>query len=111
LTEEQAHEWRMIVEALPADWFRRENHSLLAQYCRHIVAARRIAEAVGRVEERLRDGDLEAVAAYDKLLTMQERESRIIVNAATRMRLTQQSIISDKKQKPTQWPSNPWEDD
>ena len=48
LTREQAAEWRAVVDRLPADWFARETHGLLVQYCRHVVAARRVAELVAR---------------------------------------------------------------
>ena len=37
LTDEQALEWRLIVNRLPADWFPAETHGILAQYCRHVV--------------------------------------------------------------------------
>ena len=46
LTEEQAAEWRAVVDRLPADWFARENHGLLAQYCRHVTTIRRLARMV-----------------------------------------------------------------
>jgi hypothetical protein len=43
LTDDQAAEWRAVVERMPADWFPRETYGLLSQYCRHVVTARRIA--------------------------------------------------------------------
>jgi hypothetical protein len=43
LTEEEAEEWRAIASRMPHDWFTRENHPLLAEYCRHIVRARDLA--------------------------------------------------------------------
>ena len=46
LTDEQAEEWWAVVNRLPAEWFPRETHALLAQYCRHVVAARRVAELI-----------------------------------------------------------------
>jgi hypothetical protein len=39
LTEEQAVEWRAVVDRLPTDWFSRETHGLLSQYVRHVVTA------------------------------------------------------------------------
>src|SRR5262245_797932 len=48
LTAEQAEEWRSIVNRLPADWFPRETLAMLAQYCRHVVHARRIVELIER---------------------------------------------------------------
>jgi hypothetical protein len=38
LTEEEAEEWRAIASRMPHDWFTRENHPLLCEYCRHIVS-------------------------------------------------------------------------
>ena len=43
LTEEQAHEWRVIVNRMSPDWFPRETHGLLVEYCRLIVDARRVS--------------------------------------------------------------------
>jgi hypothetical protein len=50
LTEEQAAEWEAVVARLPADWFPRESHGLLAQYCRHVCTARRLARMLAEVE-------------------------------------------------------------
>lgn len=96
LTDEQAQEWRAVVNRLPADWFPRETHPMLAAYCRHIVALRRIGQLIEHIESQ-KDIDLEA---YDRLLKMQERESRAMSSLATRMRLTQQSTYDPKKKKP-----------
>jgi hypothetical protein len=38
------------VDRLPADWFPRETHGLLAQYVRHITTARRLARLVEQME-------------------------------------------------------------
>ena len=104
LTDEQAREWRAVVDRLPADWFQRENYPLLAQYCRHVVAARRVADMLGQVEDA---GGLD-VDTYDKLLKMQEREGRAMSSLATRLRLTQQSQY-DPKRKKTLQAKKPWE--
>ena len=95
LTPEQRIEWIQVVNSLPAEWFPAETYSLLAQYCKHVVAARHIAELIQRAEgaEEL------DVTDYDKLLKMQERESRIIASLGTKMRITQQSTWSDQKVK------------
>src|SRR5690606_31228401 len=74
LTDEQAHEWRAVVNRLPAEWFPRETHGSLAQYCRHVVTAGRVAQLIGAMEAQ----EDFAVDEYDKLLKMQDRESRAI---------------------------------
>src|SRR5688572_2134444 len=89
LTDEQAEEWHKVVGRLPADWFPTETHALLTQYCKHVVAARRIAQLIG-AEEKKENLDL---ANYDALLRMQDRESKSIGMLATRMRITQQSTM------------------
>lgn len=104
LSDEQQFEWTAVVNRLSADHFPRETHGMLAQYCRHVVAARRVAQWIANME------DLETldIDEYDKLLKMQEREGRAMSSLATRMRLTQQSTYDAKKQKPKQG-KRPWE--
>ncbi len=46
----QIAEWLALVSALPADWFPRETHGLLTDYCRHVVRSRRVALLIGVVE-------------------------------------------------------------
>jgi hypothetical protein len=78
LGDEAAAEWWAVVNRLPADWFPRETHALLGQYCRHVVAARRIAQLITAIE-KARKLD---IGEYDRLLRMQERESRIVAYMA-----------------------------
>lgn len=105
LGDEQAAEWRAVVERMPADWFGRETHALLVQYCRHVVAARRIAQLIEKIEDDDGSFDLDA---YDKVLKMQEREGRAISSLTTRMRLTQQASYDKSKKKPAST-KRPWE--
>lgn len=104
LTDEQADEWVSIVDRLPADWFPRETHGLLTQYCRHVVAARRVSQLIA--DHEVSEGfDIEE---YDRLLKMQEREGRALSSLATRMRLSQQTTYDKSKKKPGQ-KRKPWE--
>lgn len=104
LTDEQAHEWRAVVNRLPAEWFPRETHGMLAQYCRHVVAARRVAQLIASAEA---DENLD-VENYDRLLKMQEREGRALSSLATRMRLSQQTTYDPRKKKPAT-AKRPWD--
>lgn len=104
LTSEQSDEWWAIVNRMPADWFLRESHGLLAQYCRHVVAARRVAKLVA---------DCESAPAldldqYDQLLKMQEREGRALSSLATRMRISQHSSFAHTKTR-GQVIEDPWD--
>lgn len=105
ISDEQADEWRAVVNRMPADWFPRETHAVLAQYCRHVVAARRVAQLIADAEAN-EDFD---IGAYDKLLKCQEREGRALSALATRMRLTQQTTYEKTKKKPPFQTKNPWD--
>lgn len=104
LTPDQSDEWRRIVNRLPADWFPSETHAVLAQYCRHTVAARRVAQLIASAEE---DPALD-VDQYDKLLKMQERESRALASLGTKMRMTQQGTTTHRARKGNMV-KKPWE--
>jgi hypothetical protein len=97
LTTEQANIWRSVVNRLPADWFPIETHDMLAQYCRHVISSRHVAELI----ERTIAQESFAVADYNQLLIMQEREGRAMSALATRMRLSQQSTYSKDRKKGT----------
>ncbi len=92
LTDEQASEWDAVVARMPADWFPRETHGILAAYCRHVVASGRVAQLIA-AQDRAESID---ITEYDVLLRMQEREGRAMSALATRMRLTPQSSITAK---------------
>lgn len=104
LTPEQADEWRRIVNRLPADWFPDETFPVLAQYCRHTIASRRVAQLIASAEA---SPDLD-VDQYDKLLKMQERESRALASLGTKMRVLQQATVSKKANKGSMV-KKPWE--
>ena len=91
LSEEERATWKAITATKPGDWFPPETHGPLAQYCRHMVNARRVAEMIALfMADKKPDGWIET---YDRLLKMQERESRALLALARSMRLTQQSTM------------------
>lgn len=104
LTDEQTQEWWAVVNRMPADWFPRETHALLADYCRHVVMARRVAQLIKQAES----SESLDVVEYDRLGKMAERESRVIASLATKMRLTQQTTYDKSKKKPL-LSKKPWE--
>jgi len=105
LTAEQADEWWAVVERMPADWFPRETHGLLSQYCRHVVTARRVAQLIQSAEGA---DDLD-IQQLDQLYKMQEREGRALSSLATRMRISQQALIDKRTDKPGKTAKKPWE--
>jgi hypothetical protein len=105
LTDEQAAEWTAIVERMPADWFPRETHPMLSQYCLHAVSQRKVSTLI----ENLLAQDEFSVDDYDKLLKMQEREGRAMSSLATRMRISQQAQYNKDKKKGGGTVKRPWE--
>lgn len=105
LTPEQADEWRAVVNRMPADWFPRETQPLLAQFCRHVVQARRCAQLVASIEA----AEEFDIGAYDRALKMAEREGRAMSSLATRLRLTQQATIRHEKARKPSQVAKPWE--
>ncbi len=95
LSSEEAHEWRPIVNRMPADWFPRETWPLLVQYCRHIVTARHVAQMIDNFLAD--DKENQTVGIYNKLLNMQSREGRDMSSLATRMRISQHAQYNHKK--------------
>ncbi len=76
LTGEQAKEWRTIVDSFPADFFTISALPILAQYCRHIVVSRRVADLI-RLAESKPEIDLDQ---YEKLLKCADREGRAMAH-------------------------------
>ena len=110
LTKEQAGIWNAVAAAEPADWSSGSTRPLLAQYCRHISAARRVAGMIAGLESEMAAEAAEqsdrrlavmfsAAKAFDRLQKMQERESRTIASLATKMRITQQARTNHRGNK------------
>ncbi len=119
LTDEQAEEWRAVVDRMPADWFPRETWGMLTAYCRHVVSQRKVAQMIqaleGEMQAEVDAGTprsevlLSSSKSLDRLFKMQEREGRAISLLATRMRLSQQSSY-DKSRKKGSPAKRPWEE-
>ncbi len=107
LTKEQATEWQLVVDRMPADWFPREMHGVLAQYCRHIIEARRIGQLIAQMAAKKRFD----VDQYEQLLRMHDKEGRSVSMLATRMRLTQQSRYDKKRKTGNVIAQRPWQED
>lgn len=87
LSDEMAEEWRRIVNGKPSDWFDAGAQPVLVQFCRHILAARRVGQLIAQ-QEASEDYDVDRHLA---LLRAQERQTAAIKAAATSLRLTPQS--------------------
>ena len=105
LSDEEVEIWAAVVNTEPADWFTPSTVPLLAQYCRHVIQARHVAELI---EKATSDPEL-SIRDYDRLLAMQDRESKGILNAATKMRIAQQSLTNHRGNKQPRTVRKPWE--
>jgi hypothetical protein len=83
------------VDRLPADWFPRETHGLLAQYCRHLTTARRLT----RLVEQLEAAEDLNIRDYNRLLAAQERETRCTASLATRTRISRTCAVCGRKRR------------
>jgi hypothetical protein len=81
LTDEAKTEWRRIVNELPAGHFNESQLPMLKQYVRHQVEASHISRMIQIVTD---DEEID-LQHYDRLLKMQERESRIMASLAVRL--------------------------
>lgn len=106
LDDEAAEEWRQVVDRLPADWFPRETHPLLADYCRNVVLSRKIWQLIRKVEKAKRL-DIEE---YERLTRMAERATRVIASLATKMRISQQTQYDKKKARGSGGGRKPWDE-
>lgn len=105
LTDEDVEVWATVVDSHPADWFAASTAPIVAAYCRHVISARRIAELI---EKAVSDPEL-SILDYDRLLKMQERESRAIATMATKMRITNQALTNHRGNKTKTAARKPWE--
>ena len=106
LTDEESDEWCAIVGAMPADHFMRGNYALLGQYCRHIVAARRVAQLIESAAKQ-REFDRKE---FGILLRVQAAETGSIIRLSRSMRLTQQSVMRAETTKhPKGQMKKPWD--
>lgn len=105
LSDEEVEVWASVVNDQAADWFSPSTVPILAAYCRHVISSRRVAELI---EKATGDPEL-TIQDYDRLLKMQERESRAIATIATKMRISQQSTTNHRGNKKPTAARKPWE--
>jgi hypothetical protein len=107
LTEEQAEEWRAIVNEHPADQFPRGRHSMLADHCRHTTCSRRIGELINRVDQT----EPFDIDTYDRLGKMLDRHTRSISSLAVRLGIAYSTAYEKRPAKGQGAAKKPWEID
>ena len=75
LSSEEAVEWTAITGKLPGHYFQHAL-ALLAQFCKHVVRARRLAQWIARIE----DSDGFDAKEYLEVLSAEAEQSRVIAS-------------------------------
>lgn len=85
LTDSEAAIFRETAAAMPSGWFRADSMPLLVEYSRAVDACNKLAAMRDQQGMTMRD--------LAVLLAAHEKQARLVVTLATKMRLTQQSRI------------------
>ncbi len=102
LSVEQKNEWLTLVNSHAADYFGPETLPLLESYCRHRVTMRHVGQLIRSAE----DAEEFDVVHYDRLLKMQERESRCLASLAVRLGFAKTTAYSPKSKSTVK---KPWD--
>ena len=101
LTKEQADEWKSLVPDLID--VSRARWPLIEAYCKHTVALRHVGQLIDEAE----NADGFNLKEYDRVLKMQERESRCLASLAVRLGIAQSTSYERKKKNRKQ--KAPWQ--
>lgn len=107
MPDDQAQVWAAVVGSKPADWFDASHIGTLAHFCQHTARAARLSAMI----EQLEESDEIDLEKYTTLLRAHEVQSRAASSLATRMRLTQQSTYSARKNSTVATNKKPWQGD
>ena len=95
LTKRQAEEWRAIVGRMPATWFLRETHAMLAGLVRMVERAEDLAAQI----ERMKTAGEAGTPEYWTQVRLEIDLNKQIMSAMSKMRISQQSTVSQTKSK------------
>lgn len=105
--DQEASIWTTIVNSMPADWFNVGSIPLLTQYVRHTVASRNLAQLIADCTSNSEEIN---VKLYVTLLRAQKEESSVLSSLATKLRISNQSLINKRgNHKDVGVKNKPWE--
>ena len=96
ITPEQDDIWRLVISSAGGDLISPESYPVLVEYCRAVVSSNQIAAQLDAFDPEWAKDD-EGLKRWDKLLQMQERESRKIASLAVKLRLTPSTRVHPEK--------------
>ena len=94
LSPDEAAQWRIYVEALPADWFPPEVQPLLSELCETITLSHRLAGELRAVKSLKGD---ESFQKFMELVRAKIQVSALIMQLSTKLRCTVQSRLTARK--------------
>jgi hypothetical protein len=94
LAPDEASQWRAYVEALPPAWFPIETHAVLAELCQTVVASRRVSAELTAIKSLVRAKTFDR---FTELTRLKISYSEVIGRLSTKLRLTNQSRMSDRQ--------------
>jgi hypothetical protein len=105
--DREAAIWSSIVNSMPADWFNIGSVPLLTQYVRHVVASQNLAFLIANATANSEEIN---VKEYIALLRAQKEESNALSSLATKLRISNQSLINKRgNHKEISGKKKPWE--
>jgi hypothetical protein len=105
LTDEEAQEWWAIVNRMPADYFPRETHGLLSNYCRLTISIRHLTQLIHTIEAAV-PFDLNG---YDRLIKLRSNEIRTASTLGNRLMITRLAQLREGKAVETLPFKTPWQ--
>lgn len=102
----EASIWASIVNSMPADWFNTASLPLLRQFVHHTVAAQNLSQLIAEVSSNSEELNIKT---YITLLTAQKEQSGVMAQLATKLRLTNQSLINQRGNASAEIKAKPWE--
>ena len=105
LSAEAADEWRKIVDAMAAEYFRPETHALLELRCQHFAWSRDLRQAIQAELQKPAEEFQEQ--RYQRLMQLAAMQTRAIAIIDSKLRLTHESVYDRSEPKPTA-KARPW---
>lgn len=103
---QEATVWTSIVNSMPAEWFSVSSLPLLRQYVHHTIAAQNLSQLIADVCANTEELNIKT---YTTLLTAQKEQSSVMATLATKLRLTNQSLINTRGNHKVETKKKPWE--
>ena len=90
LTDAEARAWQAAVDSKPADWFQEDSAPLLLEYVRAVAQSAELDRVIKAISDG-GEGWKNLAKPLGDFMRLRDMESKRVMQAATKLRLTQQS--------------------